>query len=197
MNVRLFYDQNVDRNSIESAIDGVNFSVSHCTGLGEVTVGDLVAVDERLSTLLKMKTGQINATKLLDAMPDPNNDESSIFVTSYDLAVPGLNYILGASRIGKTVVSITRMDNLALEGCVAHETGHALGLVSDRSPQYNHGSRFEGHCQDKQCLMHPINSAEGMHRAVVNKFGKFVLHFCKYCKKDLAAIPINFFSERF
>jgi len=194
MNIRVFYDKNVTKNAIQSTIDGANFTVSHCIGLGEATVGELVAVDERFSTLFAMDTGQVNASKLLDAMQDPSNDESAIFVTSKDIAVPSLNYILGASSVGKTVVSTARMDDLALEGCVAHETGHAYGLVDKSSPQYNHISSFEGHCQDKRCLMHPINSAEGMHRAVVNKFGRFVLHFCKNCKNDLNAIPLNYFE---
>ncbi len=195
MNVRMFYDKDVNKNEIQSVIDGVNFTVSHCIGLGEATVGDLVAVDERFSALFALESGQVNASEILNAMPDASNYESSIFVTSKDISVPGLNYILGASRIGKTVVSAARMDDLALEGCAAHETGHAYGLVSKTSSQYAHSSKFDGHCSNKSCLMHPINSAEEMHSAVANMYGKFVLHFCKFCRSDLKNIPINFFEN--
>ncbi len=93
---------------------------------------------------------QLDAAKLLDALPQPEQGEAILAVIGSDLFLPVLTYVFGASVLGhrRSVLSVARLqptngDRTVFRRRVVvealHELGHGLGLV---------------HCPLASCPMH-------------------------------------------
>lgn len=93
---------------------------------------------------------QLNALKLLEALPQPGPGEVALCLTHLDLFLPAFTFVFGASWLGerRSVLSYVRLQPQPLNTDVfhrrvlveaLHELGHGLGL---------------SHCPLATCPMH-------------------------------------------
>lgn len=115
--------------------------------------GDIVTPNVDMDALVDRQRAQVDAGTLLDMVEVPPAGWVSLGLTGYDLFLPALVYVFGLSPVGERrgLVSWARLkpgpaepggaDVLVrrLHTEVAHELGHALGLV---------------HCPVHDCAMH-------------------------------------------
>lgn len=113
-----------------------------------------------LQPLIDRRRGQLDAARLLQALPRPPPGHVYVGLTSHDLFLPVMAYISGLAPLrGRVAVaSIARLgvgpggpDQQLARTCarlrveVIHEAGHAVGLL---------------HCPVPRCAMHQSLSAE-------------------------------------
>ena len=144
MKVRLLHTRDVPPGHVRSAFSGL--------------APPLVAAESAffrgsLSSAYDRARAQYDAATVLEAVPDPGPGWLNLLLVDFDLFVPALTYVFGLSHLGgrRGVLSTARLKPpeessvseavllRRLDVEVAHELGHAAGLV---------------HCVVNDCAMH-------------------------------------------
>jgi archaemetzincin len=142
--VRLLHTADVSPGHVRSAFSGL---------APPLTAGESVPFPGSLSSAYDRSRAQHDAVRVLEAVPDPEPGWLNLLLVGADLFVPALTYVFGLSHVsgGRGVLSLARLrppeetasteevfvHRLRVE--VAHELGHAAGLV---------------HCVVGDCAMH-------------------------------------------
>ena len=144
MKVRLLHTADVPPGHVRSAFSGL---------APPLTPGETLLHRRSLSSFYDRSRAQYDAASALDAVPDPEPGWMNLLLVGVDLYVPALTYVFGLSHLGggRGVLSLARLkppeENAFSEELlgrrlrveVAHELGHAAGLV---------------HCVVNECAMH-------------------------------------------
>ena len=144
MKVRLLHTADVPPGTVRSAFSGL---------APPLAAGDAAAFRGSLSRFYDRSRAQYDAASVLDAVPEPEAGWMNLLLVGVDLFVPALTYVFGLSHLGgrRGVLSLARLkppeESHAAEAVllrrldveVAHELGHAAGLV---------------HCVVNDCAMH-------------------------------------------
>ena len=144
MKVRLLHTADVPPGLVRSAFRGL---------APPLVPGETVAFRESLARAYDRGRAQHDAATVLEAVPEPEAGWMNLLLVGVDLFVPALTYVFGLSHVDgrRGVLSLSRLKppeesavseelllrRLAIE--VAHELGHAAGLV---------------HCVVNDCAMH-------------------------------------------
>ena len=144
MKVRLLHTRDVPPGHVRSAFSGL---------APPLVAGESIVFKGSLSSSYDRARAQYDAATVLEAVPDPGPGWLNLLLVEVDLFVPALTYVFGLSHLGgrRGVLSIARLkppeesavseETLLrrLDVEVAHELGHAAGLV---------------HCVVNDCAMH-------------------------------------------
>ena len=144
MKVRLLHTADVPPGHVRSAFSGL---------APPLLAGESAAFRGSLSRYYDRPRAQYDATSVLDAVPEPEEGWMNLLLVGVDLFVPALTSVFGLSHLGgrRGVLSLARLkppeESFSSEEVllrrlhveVAHELGHAAGLV---------------HCVVNDCAMH-------------------------------------------
>ena len=144
MKVRLLHTADVPPGHVRSAFSGL---------APPLLPGESAAFRGSLKPFYDRSRAQYDAASVLDTVPDPEGGWMNLLLVGVDLFVPALTYVFGLSHLGgrRGVLSLARLkppeeSSLSeqvllrrLDVEVAHELGHAAGLV---------------HCVVNECAMH-------------------------------------------
>lgn len=144
MKVRLLHTADVPPGHVRSAFSGL---------APPLAPGESVPFPGSLGRFYDRVRAQYDAAAVLDAVPEPEPAWLNLLLVGVDLYVPALTYVFGLSHLGgrRGVLSLARLrppeENALAEEVlerrlrveVAHELGHAAGLV---------------HCVVNECAMH-------------------------------------------
>ena len=144
MKVRLLHTADVPPGLVRSAFRGL---------APPLVPGETVAFRESLARAYDRGRAQHDAATVLEAVPEPEAGWMNLLLVGVDLFVPALTYVFGLSHLAgrRGVLSLARLrppEETAgseevlvrrLDVEVAHELGHAAGLV---------------HCVVNECAMH-------------------------------------------
>ncbi len=144
MKVRLLHTADVPPGLVRSAFSGL---------APPLVPGEAVPFREPLARAYDRGRAQHDAATVLEAVPEPEAGWMNLLLVGVDLFVPALTYVFGLSHLGgrRGVLSLARLrppeETAASEEVlarrlnveVAHELGHAAGLV---------------HCVVNECAMH-------------------------------------------
>lgn len=144
MRVRLLHTADVPPGHVRSAFSGL---------APPLTAGDSVPFRGSLAPCYDRVRAQYDAFAVLEAVPTPEPGWLNLLLVGVDLFVPALTYVFGLSHLAgrRGVLSLSRLkppeENAFSEEVlahrlrveVAHELGHAAGLV---------------HCVVNDCAMH-------------------------------------------
>jgi len=142
--VRLLHTADVPPGHVRSAFSGL---------APPLVPGESVSFRGSLSSCYDRTRAQYDAAGVLEAVPDPEPGWLNLLLVGVDLFVPALTYVFGLSHLagGRGVLSLARLKppeesalseellDRRLRVEVAHELGHAAGLV---------------HCVVNDCAMH-------------------------------------------
>ena len=144
MKVRLLHTADVSPGHVRSAFSGL---------APPLAPGESLAHRVSLAPCYDRGRAQYDAFSVLDTVPAPEPEWLNLLLVGADLFVPALTYVFGLSHLsgGRGVLSLARLkppeENELTETVllhrlrveVAHELGHAAGLV---------------HCAVSDCAMH-------------------------------------------
>lgn len=144
MNVRLLHTADVQPGTVRSAFSGLAPPLSP---------GESIPFRGSLSSCYDRVRSQFDAASALELVPEPEAGWLNLLLVGVDLFVPALTYVFGLSHLAgrRGVLSLARLkppeENATTEEVlhrrlrveVAHELGHAAGLV---------------HCVVNDCAMH-------------------------------------------
>ena len=144
MRVRLLHTADVPPGHVRSAFSGL---------APPLAPGESVLFRRPLAPFYDRSRAQYDAAGVLDAVPSPEPGWMNLLLVGVDLFVPALTYVFGLSHLsgGRGVLSLARLKppeessvseeilDRRLRVEVAHELGHAAGLV---------------HCVVNDCAMH-------------------------------------------
>ena len=144
MKVRLLHTADVPPGHVRSAFSGL---------APPLVAGESTAFRVSLAKFYDRPRAQYDAASVLDAVPEPEAGWMNLLLVGVDLFVPALTYVFGLSHLGgrRGVLSLARLkppeESFSSEEVllrrldveVAHELGHAAGLV---------------HCVVNDCAMH-------------------------------------------
>ena len=144
MKVRLLHTGDVSPGHVRSAFSSL---------APPLVPGETTAFRNSLAPSYDRSRAQYDAFRVLESVPAPEPDWLNLLLVGVDLFVPALTYVFGLSHLdgGRGVLSLARLrppeeseisesilvHRLRVE--VAHELGHAAGLV---------------HCVVTDCAMH-------------------------------------------
>ena len=144
MKVRLLHTGDVPPGHVRSAFSGL---------APPLVPGEAMPFRTSLAATYDRTRAQYDAFSVLEVVPSPEAGWLNLLLVGVDLFVPALTYVFGLSHVGgrRGVLSLSRLKppeesavseelllrRLAIE--VAHELGHAAGLV---------------HCAVGDCAMH-------------------------------------------
>ena len=144
MKVRLLHTRDVPPGHVRSAFSGL---------APPLVGGESALFRGSLSSAYDRARAQYDAATVLESVPDPGPGWLNLLLVEFDLFVPALTYVFGLSHLGgrRSVLSTARLrppeessvsETVLLRRLdveVAHELGHAAGLV---------------HCVVNDCAMH-------------------------------------------